>query len=201
MKYPISVIVPLSDSRRTLFSINGLPSIKRNRPAEIIVDDETGNANVKRNNAVRSSTQALLFPCDDDVILERYALQRLMDALVRDRGASYAYCDFVAVNHPTRTNALIKPGPFTADRLRKQNYISTMSLVRRQAFKAVGGFDEKIERYQDWDLWLSMLGRGMTGTYVPEVLFVALYVDDGITKGIEGAEDAMRIVKQKHGIA
>ena len=200
MKLPISVCVPLSERRKTIFTMLVAPSIKRNQPMETLISSTAGNANEKRNASARDATQEFLFFCDDDILLEKYCLRRLYQALEGNPVASYAYCDFVVHNHPTRSDALVRPGIFDASKLRRQNYISTMSLIRRDAFEAVGGFDESILRFQDWDLWLLLLKRGITGMYVPQVLFTALYLDSGITKGINGAEDAMRIVMQKHGL-
>jgi hypothetical protein len=82
------------------------------------------------------------------------------------------------------------------ERLRRENYISTMSLIRRTAFP---GWDESVLRLQDYDLWLTMSMRGYRGAYVPRVLFAALYVDKGITR-TDGYADALRVVHRKHGI-
>lgn len=36
---------------------------------------------------------------------------------------------------------------------------------------AGGPFATSLNRFQDWDLWLSMLERGQTGIFIPEVLY------------------------------
>jgi hypothetical protein len=46
------------------------------------------------------------------------------------------------------------------------------ALVRREEVLAVGGYDERMELgHEDWDLWLSIVERGRSGTIVPEILF------------------------------
>lgn len=46
------------------------------------------------------------------------------------------------------------------------------TLVRRECFEAVGGFDESMrEGYEDWDLWLRFIERGWRGVRVREPLF------------------------------
>ena len=51
--------------------------------------------------------------------------------------------------------------------------VCTAALVRRDALRAVGGFDERMpeQGYEDWDLWISLVAQGFVGTIVPEVLF------------------------------
>jgi hypothetical protein len=46
------------------------------------------------------------------------------------------------------------------------------TLVRRDRFEAVGGFNESMTGgYEDWDLWLKFVGRGWRGVRVREPLF------------------------------
>ena len=47
-------------------------------------------------------------------------------------------------------------------------YIMTTSLIRAKDFP---GFDESLKKFQDWDLWLTMLEQNKTGVWVPEILF------------------------------
>ena len=37
--------------------------------------------------------------------------------------------------------------------------------------EAMGPFDTSLKRFQDWDLWLSLLEQGKTGVFIPEVLY------------------------------
>jgi len=47
------------------------------------------------------------------------------------------------------------------------------TLVRRECFEAVGGFDQTMrEGYEDWDMWLKFVERGWKGARVREPLFI-----------------------------
>jgi len=46
-------------------------------------------------------------------------------------------------------------------------YIHTTSLIKKDYFP---GFDENIKRFQDWDLWLTMLQSGHTGYFINQIL-------------------------------
>ena len=100
---------------------------------------------------------------------------------------------------------------FSVDTLKKQNYISTMSLVRTASFP---GFDESLARFQDWDLWLTIAERGGVGVYVPEILFETNFGGTMSTRipsiaakfpkiflwwpRVKKMYDARRVIEQKH---
>ena len=193
MRLPISVVVPHLTSRDDFFIRYCLPSIWANSPAEVIVLDDDRHVQVKRNAGAAKATQEFLFFCDDDVILADGCL----GALYQNIGDhDFAYCDYRAANHPTPGFTRHTAKPFNVKTLQAQNYISTMSLVRRSKFP---GFDEKIQRLQDWDMFLTMTENGSTGVYVKEAEFIAFWLDRGITSR-GNWEDSNQIVKRKHGI-
>jgi glycosyltransferase involved in cell wall biosynthesis len=53
-----------------------------------------------------------------------------------------------------------------------RNAVNGAALVRREAFEAVGGYDESMrEGCEDWDFWLRLVEGGRAGAIIPEVLF------------------------------
>jgi glycosyltransferase involved in cell wall biosynthesis len=64
------------------------------------------------------------------------------------------------------------PESCTLPALLARNTVNGAALVRRQAFEAVGGYDESMrEGCEDWDFWLRLVEHGYEGTIIPEVLF------------------------------
>lgn len=163
---------------------------------EVIVVSGINNQ-VNRNKGAGDAKGDFLFFCDDDIELHRGCFQNLKEALDNNPKKSYSYCNYNRVGLVTGT---LQSRPFNAGVLRLTNYISTMSLIRREAFELSGGFDEEIGRLQDWDLWLSMLDKGMGGVFVDRVLFTAHYLrKDGIS--VQDDNDWIKwnqIVKGKH---
>lgn len=115
-----------------------------------------------RNRGARETHAEFLLFCDADVELQPPALARMVEALDAHPEASYAYSAF---RYGWTT---FRSFPFDAERLRRMPYIHTTALIRRAHFP---GFDESLTRFQDWDLWLTMLKKGYTGVFIPEVLF------------------------------
>ncbi len=208
MPLPVSVVVPHQKTRDHFFRTSSWPSIHANDPAEIIIEDGPGGPAAKRNAGVRRATQPYLFFCDDDVVLAKGCLHELLAALGKAPAAGYAYSNCIWVGRPDARVIPGRPAPtfpmafraFDPVALRQGNYIPTMSMVRREIFP---GFDEALAALEDWDLWLTLLGRGVHGVHVPKPLYQAHFLDAGVTGRLHtegGFEAVARAVKDKHKI-
>jgi hypothetical protein len=199
---PVSVIVPLSRSRRGFFDNMVLPLIEANNPVEIVINDGEGSAPKKRNEGFDKSTQPFVFFCDDDILLPADYIGSLHDALVKNPNCGFAYTGYHGIvlhpeSHPMHGNFQIHPVEFNASMLMRGNYISTMSLVRRELFP---GFDESLLRLQDWDVWLTIVKNGNRGVLVPNLTFYAYYLDSGITSNMNSEIDAINAIRRKHNL-
>lgn len=162
-------------------------------PGVQFIRREHAGAPAARNAGAQVSTSEFILFCDADVILHPRMIERLLLALLLNPQAAYAYCNF---KFGWRTFDLFD---FNASKLQTSNYISMMSLIRRTAFP---GFDESIQRLQDWDLWLTMLERGQTGTWVPARLFSASIGKQGISRKIQAPPlAAVQRIREKHRLA
>lgn len=181
----LSIIIPTYQHGKTIAACLDSILAQTLLPSEIIVvndgsTDETADrlklyegrvrvlnqvnqgGNVARNHGFDASDGSFVLFCDADVVMRPEMLQKLSDALETHPQASFAYSAFrFGWKH-------FSSYPFSAERLKRMNYIHTSALIRRQAFP---GFDPSLKRFQDWDVWLTMLETGATGILVPEELF------------------------------
>jgi len=179
----VSVIIPtynrpdtLKDTLESLFSQSykdfevivvddgsdiDITPITKGYAVRIIRQRHTG-ANAARNNGFRHSKGEFLLFCDDDIELNPQFLKRMVQTLRSNPDKAYAYCGFEI------EGKILGMEPFNAEKLRKENCISGVSLIRRRKFP---GFDPRMKRLQDWDLWLTMLEKRDEGVWVPRVLF------------------------------
>lgn len=203
---PISVIIPLSSNRRKFFNEYVLPLIESNNPNEIIINDNLGSAPKKRNEGFRKATQPYLFFCDDDILLPTNYLETLYSSLKdkeKDENIKYgfAYTSYTGIvlhpeTHPMHGNFSINAFPFDGERLKRGNYISTMSLINKKYFPF---FDEKLKRFQDWDIYLNMyINNDIHGVFVNNIQFMAYYLDKGITTGNDYQQESFMRIKSKY---
>lgn len=167
---------------------------------------EHGGAPKARNFGFDQSKGELVLFCDADMELRNDCLEKMTQILRDNPDKSYAYTDF---QYGWKK---FKFWPFEAGKLRENNYVNTCSLLRRADFPR---FDESLEKFQDWDLWLTLLDRGKTGVYIPEILFKAS-TDKGLIskwlpriiyklpflklKEVKRYNKWKEIVQKKHGI-
>jgi glycosyltransferase involved in cell wall biosynthesis len=152
-------------------------------------------ANVARNNGWKHASGEYLLFLDDDICLDPTFLEKMVNALNVEKDAAFSYC-----NHGSdKSDRIASPGKFDANAMRKSNYISGIAVIRRSRFP---GFDARIRRLQDWDLWLTMIENGDRGIWVPEVLFRSMGTGPRITddSGLYGPtyDEAYEIVAGKH---
>jgi len=198
----ISIIIPVynhwPELKQALRSIQA----QTQRPLEVIIVDDGSQAPIAgqidarefgleiklhrqanqgaaaaRNAGFAISRGEFVIFWDADVIAMPAMLQKMHNVLTLHPEASYVYSDFFYGKKKMPAQK------FDARDLRKKNYIMTTSLVRRDNFAA---FDEKLKRFQDWDLWLTLSARGQNGIYIPEFLFTVTPRKNGISFWLPG---------------
>lgn len=199
---PVSVIVPLSEKRRDFFYNMVYPLLQASNVNEIIINTDLGNAPKKRNDGFDKSTQPYIFFCDDDILIPTNYIENLYNVLSKSPELAFTYTGYHGIvvhpeNHPIKTNFKIPNIEFDIQRLKFANYISTMSLMKREWFPR---FDEKLKRLQDYDLWLSIVNKGGIGKLVHDITFYAFYLDEGITSDNNSEVDAITAIRDKYSL-
>ncbi|MFA5020706.1 MAG: glycosyltransferase family A protein [Patescibacteria group bacterium] len=170
-----------------------------------ILNQENKGAPAARNYGFKFSQDDYVLFLDADIVMKPTMLEKMLAALTADESADFAYSSF-------RWGwKRFKLWPFDFEKLKKMPYIHTSSLIRRGAFP---GFDEKLKKFQDWDLFLTMTKKGGKGVWLDEVLFKALTGGTMSTwlpkfiyklpwlklRGKDRYEQAAAIIRKKHNL-
>ncbi|MFW5885303.1 MAG: glycosyltransferase family 2 protein [Patescibacteria group bacterium] len=187
------------------------------KPAEIIVindasTDNTGeiakqfgdliryyevnyqNAQKVRNFGLKKISSKYVLFLDADDYLREDCIEKMEKEMEKDEKLALVYSD--RINFEQRgfkkenfTNLLSRN--FDFEKLKRVNYISLTSLIRMDSFK---GFDEHIERFQDWEAWINMLKDGIKAKRIPEPLFYVRFHGTNKTKTISGTKERLKIL-------
>jgi glycosyltransferase involved in cell wall biosynthesis len=160
----------------------------------IVSTPRKGQSYARNYGLTQISTDLVIF-LDGDLLLQSNMLGRMEQELADYPGASFVY------SHYDRTGAVsgkMLAKPWNLNTLKAGNYVSPMALCRRQDLPNPC-FDEQLERYEDWDLWLRMGKNGKVGRLIDETLFTACYQPGDLSSRGE-SQDHFGAVKQRHGI-
>jgi len=141
------------------------------------------NAQSTRNFGLSKAKGEYLLFLDADDFLDNDCLEIMERELDGNPELKLVYGDRYNFGKPDLLKRL-HIGPywqtvdFSIERLRKDNFISLTSLMRRSLF---GGFDENIRRLQDWDAWLSLLKKDSDAKHIAWPLFHARFHGENIT--------------------
>ncbi|NQU77332.1 glycosyltransferase [Candidatus Falkowbacteria bacterium] len=145
-----------------------LNDLEKKYPITVIHQENSG-APAARNHGFRKSRGQYLIFVDSDIHLKPTCLEKMYQTLKDNPNAAYAYASF------RWGFKKFKLWKFDSERLKKMPYIPTCSLIKREYFP---GFDENLKRFQDWDLWLTILENGREGIWIPKILFTTPILTD-----------------------
>jgi len=136
-----------------------------------VIHQENRGLPAARNRGAAGAESEFLVFLDADDWIEPDFVEKLSAALERaGDDVSHAYCQGRLGEKGT---GVWKVPDWDPVLMLLTNLHPVTTLVRRERFEAVGGFDETMrEGYEDWDLWLRFVERGWRGVRVTEPLFV-----------------------------
>ena len=126
-----------------------------------------------KNVGIKRSKGKYLAFLDDDCAYRPDHLQALYNNLEKDEKVVMVYGDrWVHYEDVTKGKDQIGIyNDFDYSLLMKRNYIDTSDvLVRREVLYEVGGYDENLRKFIDWNLWVRLVKRGYALKRVPIIL-------------------------------
>ncbi|OIO19583.1 MAG: hypothetical protein COY69_02740 [Candidatus Magasanikbacteria bacterium CG_4_10_14_0_8_um_filter_32_14] len=140
------------------FSIFNNPKIRWYR-------EENKGAPAARNRGFTESKGEYVIFWDADIEADKNMLTKMSEILESQKDVCFVYSSF----NLGKKKMLAQE--FSPIQLQKNNFIHTSSLIRKKDFPM---FDEKLKRFQDWDLWLTMVEQGKKGYWLDECLFTII---------------------------
>jgi glycosyltransferase involved in cell wall biosynthesis len=164
---------------------------------EVLRRSNQGPAAARNAGAARTDTPLLLMLDADDRLVPD-ALDKLKRALEAAPDCGYSYG--VMRLFGAQSGDVRFPG-FDPYRLLYRPMVGgpgTM-LVRRSVFDEIGGYDEDVPGYEDWDLQLAALEHGWPGRLVPEVTVEYRKHDTSRLSGDRGRHrELFRALRENH---
>ncbi len=193
---PVVELVVVNDGSTDPETVEALKRLEESGIAVVHLEQNRGpSAAMMKGFEVTSARYFMQFGADD--VLEPGAVEDLADVLDENPGTSVVWGDVQTFGITT----------FRIQGVRAMDawlltYVCCIfgggTLVRRDAIADVGGLRE-VERWEDWDLWMSLAERGYEGRYVPRTVF--RYRRTGLGRNASsspGAESYYAVLRQGH---
>lgn len=133
--------------------------------------EQNGNIAAASNTALALATGEFVALLDHDDVLRPHALHAVVEALQDGRETDLVYSDEDKVLMGGERGQVHFKGEFDPDYLLSTNYVSHLSVIRREAVTAVGGFRAGLDGSQDHDLVLRVSERARGIRHVADVLY------------------------------
>jgi len=134
--------------------------------ALLLRNDKNSGLALTRNVGFANAETPFVAPLDaDNMLLPTFAEHCL--TAIRKTGAAFV---FPHIQEFGNRSGIIGRCEFDPVRFLGGNYIDAMSLVRKSAWAAVGGYDPIRFGWEDYDFWCKCVERGLWGVSLPRIL-------------------------------
>jgi glycosyl transferase family 2 len=139
----------------------------------VLVHDRVRGLSAARNSGLAVARAPHVCFLDDDDILLAGSLRRRLDVLrAQPADVAGAYCDWISIEPDERLERLRPhrrprslPTVSFGDFATGARFISSSPLLRIEAVRVAGGFDEGLPRAEDVDMWLRLARGGYRFAY------------------------------------
>lgn len=127
-------------------------------------------AGVARNVGLNHARGKLVFFLDADDMLNPDALVKFTQRYARG-DCGYVYCDALVPESP-KNNKIITAPEFTQEGWLKRGIHSQGILMATKDALSIGGFNEQMLAWEDWDFFVKCVVNGICGERIPEPLLL-----------------------------
>ena len=129
-----------------------------------VIEQKNAGAPAARNRGAKEATGDILWFFDSDSYLRPGMARLFVEEFEKQPDMAFGYGNYIVKG----ANVPLEARDFDPYVLRSQNYISTMSPIRKADFM---GWDENCKSLQDWEMFLRMSNAGKKGFFLHRNVF------------------------------
>ncbi|MBE7634023.1 glycosyltransferase [Tenacibaculum finnmarkense genomovar ulcerans] len=172
-----SEIIIVNDGSKSEEILNYLSNLDENKYC--LIHKKNGGPGSARNVGIKKAKGEYIFPLDaDDILNDDFSL--FVSYLKENKSTDVLYGDLlyfgdidkVEKNHEFNKVALWF----------ENNIVPVCSFVRRDLWVKVGGFDEGLKTFEDYDFWIQCAVKGGNFKYLPMFTYKYRVIDNGVSR-------------------
>jgi len=168
--FPEVELIIVNDGSTDPYTLEVLSNLDSNQ-IKLLSQENQGPAAARNSGVKEAKGEFLLFLDADNLILPGY-IQKASSLLKANSRLGVVYANPIFFGE-TDSISRFYPQPYDIKDLLLGNYIDMCSIVRRQVFADLGGFDEHRDLigWEDWEFWLRVAQTNWEFHYLNESLF------------------------------
>jgi glycosyltransferase involved in cell wall biosynthesis len=192
--YPNKEIIIINDGSTDENTINILKVLENDNTLKIIHNEINKGLAASRNIGINNSNGYYILPHDvDDTFHPKFLSLAVIEA-EKYINISPVYCD---TNHIGFIEGIEKRPEWSLQRLKQGPFIVSCSLFRKDAWKRVGGYDESMKAWEDYDIWWRMGNKGFKGIRIPHPLFNYRHIRPSMIQNINNEQELYNYIMNK----
>lgn len=165
-------------------------------------ESNRGGSAARNKGIEKAQGDLIAFQDSDDEWLPDKLEKQVKIIQQADSAVGAVYTGFWRIHGDTKEYI---PGPHTNktegnihQELLKGNFITTQAvLIKKECLQKVGGFDDSLPRFQDWELFLR-IAKHYEFRHIAEPMVLAYYTDGSISSKPQAMIEAFEIILDKH---
>lgn len=165
-------------------------------------ESNRGGSAARNTGIEKAQGDLIAFQDSDDEWLPDKLEKQVKTIQQADPSVGLVYTGFWRIQGDTKEYL---PGPHIKktegdihQELLKGNFITTQAvLVKKECFQKVGGFDDSLPRFQDWELFLR-IAKHYEFRYIAEPLVISYFTEGSISSKPQAMIEAFEIILDKH---
>lgn len=158
------------------------------RPIRLLRQANQG-LSASRNNGIAASDSEYVLVLDGDDLIAPTFIQDCVAVLDARPDISIAYGQQRYFGEENEYPAM---PDYDFVLLTRRNLFPCTALYRRRVFEDVGGYNEQMTAYEDWDFWLGAGERGHFGLFVPHAVFCYRKRDGSMLAEARGRDTVLK---------
>jgi glycosyltransferase involved in cell wall biosynthesis len=180
-----------SEDYKSLSLLQSIP--QRSEKIKVFHQNTNMGVSTARNVAIDHAKGKYLFFMDSDDILDPTYIEKCV--LFLELNPEFSFVNSYAVGFQNE-EYWWNQGFNDPRRFINENLVTAMLLYRATDFKKIGGYDEKLRFYEDWERWLRALSKGQQAWTIPEYLHCYRRTNNGLlSRSRRNVQEEKRITK------
>jgi glycosyltransferase involved in cell wall biosynthesis len=176
----------VDDGSTDLGTVERLKQLERR--GLVVLRQSNGGPSKARNAGINHAAGKYILPLDADNCIYPAVFERAFAIMEQNPELAVTFTDVELFGE---INGVKKQGKLDIYHLLLHNQVDTCSLIRKEIFEELGGFDEnrEIMSNEDWELWLRLLFNGKQFYYLEEPGFRYRIASNSLSVNIAREKD------------